>query len=109
MSEIDVVRDFGHAPAGRHRADGPRTGEHFREELLLPRLRAKDDDRLIVILDGAAGYPGSFLEEAFGGLVRAGFTPSKLRERMVIRASDRSYQPYVEQIWKVIDGAAQQH
>lgn len=65
---INVARDFSPFPAGRYLADGPYSGEGFLNEKLLPAL--KQGAKVEVVLDGAMGYGSSFLEEAFGGLVR---------------------------------------
>ena len=65
---INVARDFSPFPAGRYLADGPYSGEGFLKEKLLPAL--KQGASVEVVLDGAMGYGSSFLEEAFGGLVR---------------------------------------
>ena len=66
--EIDVSTEFSPYPGGRMREDGKWTGQAFREDILLPAL--KKADRIVLIMNGALGYPTSFLEEAFGGLVR---------------------------------------
>ncbi len=96
MPVLRVV-DHAAAPGGRFKKDGPNSGEWFRDDILLPRLRhaAGRDDPLIVELDGAPGYGSSFLEEAFGGLVRLGvFTAPELRDRLVVRANSSLYAPY---------------
>ncbi|MGE7469221.1 STAS-like domain-containing protein [Bosea sp. NPDC003192] len=69
---IDIAREFSRYPGGRSRADGPHSGEEFLESLLKPRLLAamRHGDKLIVLLDGVAGLPASFLDAAFGGLIR---------------------------------------
>ena len=67
---IDVPIEFGKYPGVKFRAHGPMSGEEFRDDFLLPALR--DNDRVVLKLDGAMGYGYSFLEEAFGGAVRAG-------------------------------------
>ncbi len=64
---INFVADFTRVPGGRLREDGPFSGQQFREEHLLPAL--KDYSKVTVNLSGAAGFPSSFLEEAFGGSV----------------------------------------
>lgn len=75
--EITVASDFSRFPAGRFRDDGPYTGERFREDFLVPAL--KQCEVLTVDLDGVMGYGSSFLEEAFGGLVRvSGFDSQSL-------------------------------
>lgn len=86
---IVVARDFSRYPGGRYKVDGEFSGEAFREEKLVPALREANDTRgrVVVDIDGAAGYPSSFLEEAFGGLVREGhFTAAELSSLLVIRA-----------------------
>ncbi len=67
--EVDVGKDFTRFPAGRTMTDGPYCGEAFREKCLRPWL--DKGQTVIVKLDSALGYGSSFLEEAFGGLVRA--------------------------------------
>ncbi len=65
---IDVANEFSRWPAGRVRKDGRYSGERFRQEFLVPAL--KKQGIVTIKMDGAAGYGPSFLEEAFGGLVR---------------------------------------
>ena len=67
---INLARDFTKFPGGRFRSDGPFSGEEFREDYLLPALQ--NYENVTVILDGVAGLPSSFQEEAFGGLVPTG-------------------------------------
>lgn len=99
---ISVAKQFSPTPAGRYLADGPYPGEKFRDDLLLPALR--DSESLITVdLDGTAGFGSSFLEEAFGGLVRLGFEPATLRKRLTIHSSHPSY---VSRVWSYIDHAA---
>ena len=68
---IDVAKEFSRFPAGRIRGDGRYSGQRFREEILVPALeKVKTGGAVTVEMDGAVGYGPSFLEEAFGGLVR---------------------------------------
>lgn len=71
MKYINVI-DFSEFPGPRYERLGPNSGEKFRETILLPALRTAPIEELIVNLDGTAGYGSSFLEEAFGGLIRRG-------------------------------------
>lgn len=66
------VSDYVKAPGFRLKSDGPNSGEWFRDAVLLPALKKAiaDHEKLTVQLDGVAGYGSSFLEEAFGGLIR---------------------------------------
>ena len=94
---ISIVNDFSKFPAGRYKSDGPNSGERFREEILIPEL--KKNDKVTVQLDGALGFGSSFLEEAFGGLVRKGFTYNILKDKLSI---DSSVQTYTKRIWQYI-------
>lgn len=99
QAEVSIAKDFSRFPAGRFVTDGPYPGETFREQLAA-KLRA---GKVVVILDGTLGYGSSFLEEAFGGLVRKRlFTVEQLREKLVVRGSDQSV---VDEIWSYITDA----
>lgn len=65
---VNIATEFSRFPGGRHETDGPYSGEGFLKQLLLPAL--EKDGQVKIILDGTMGYGSSFLEEAFGGLVR---------------------------------------
>lgn len=68
---INLPQDFSRYPAGRYQSDGPFSGEKFRDEYLAPSLdKVPSGGYLHITLDGARGYGSSFLEEAFGGLMR---------------------------------------
>lgn len=80
------VRDFTEFPGPRHEHIGPFSGERFREEVLLKAINEHGISEVHVDLDGTAGYGSSFLEEAFGGLVRSGISyesVAKLCERLL--------------------------
>ena len=104
--KINIATDFSDIPIGRARKDGDATGEAFREDWLRPNLeKASEGDPLIVNLNGAEGYPASFLEEAFGGLVRKGyFTAGKLKKILIIEATS-GYILYRDIIWEYISNA----
>lgn len=86
MKMIRVAQDFSRFPAGRLRKDAKHSGQAFREERLVPALRAGGE--VVVDMDGTRGYGSSFLEEAFGGLIRTGeFTRSDLK-RLTIKTAD---------------------
>jgi hypothetical protein len=98
---ISVARDFSRFPAGRFRTDGPASGEEFRDRLLVPPLSS--GALVTVNLDGTVGYGSSFLEEAFGGLVRhRGLTAAALRQQLQLQARDPSLSL---EIWSYINGA----
>jgi hypothetical protein len=93
---ISIASDFSKTPAGRYPADGPFNGQRFREKLLVPALNAaaQSGDRVVVVLDGALGYSSSFLEEAFGGLVRShAVARDFIKKNLEVRANDTAYRP----------------
>jgi len=69
MKTIDVGKDFTRFPSGRFKRNGATSGEEFRERFLEDAIRNHED--ILVKLDGTIGYGSSFLEEAFGGVVRS--------------------------------------
>lgn len=88
MKTISLARDFTKFPAGRYKDDGPYSGELFREIYLAPALES--DETIVIDLDGARGYGSSFLEEAFGGLVRLGFPADRVLAKISLVSKDTS-------------------
>lgn len=70
---INIAKDFSPIPGARYPIEGDFSGQEFRQSLLAPKLKEaiKNGDTLIIDLDGTLGYGTSFLEEAFGGLIRS--------------------------------------
>lgn len=107
MKIIDISRDFSKVPAGRHKADGDFSGEVFRDELLAPALR--EYESVEVILDNTEGFGSSFLEEAFGGLVRyCGFTKAYLDKHLHLIANSTGAMRYPSRIARYIETAIPQ-
>lgn len=101
MSVVKIT-DFSPFPAGRYIDDGPYSGQAFRDNVLIPNLN--ENDVVKVDLSGAFGFGSSFLEEAFGGLVRAGhFTLKMLKQRLKIESEDDPM--VVDEIWYYIQSA----
>lgn len=99
---IDIPKDFSTEPYGRYLDDGDSNGTVFREEFVIPALAQYKN--IIISLDGAEGYGSSFLEEAFGGLVREhGLTPRELRERLTIVSVEDP--TLIAEIWEYIETA----
>ena len=75
MTKIKVADRFP-CPGPRYTELGSSSGEEFKKW-----IKSKlDSGRLIIDLDGTAGYGSSFLEEAFGGLVRDGVDKQAVRD-----------------------------
>ena len=70
--QINIAKEYTKTPGGRYISEGDFSGEDFRKKILQPAFEhaIAASKTLVVILDGGYGYSPSFLEEAFGGLVR---------------------------------------
>ena len=65
---VNVATQFTKLPGLRYMRLGKYSGEEFRQRFLVEPLRKGHN--VVVELDGVRGYGSSFLEEAFGGVVR---------------------------------------
>jgi hypothetical protein len=92
---IDIGKDFSRYPAGRYETDGPFSGELFRSRFLVPALDNKK--QITIELDGTAGYGSSFLEEAFGGLVRLGYSSKQIKAVILLHSEDPSLIEEIEE------------
>lgn len=93
---VSVAKDFSPHPGPRFRRQGKFSGEEFRERLLSWLNQA---EHLTVDLDGTSGYGSSFLDEAFGGLIRdEKMSKEEVRKRIAIKSEmDESYRAEVEE------------
>lgn len=89
---LNVAKEFTDTPGPRKRSEGEHSGQEFLEDVLRPRfLEARRTCVLLVInLDGAVGYPTSFLEEAFGGLARE-FGSDEVERVIRLTCNDEPY------------------
>lgn len=67
-----VAKEFTPTPGVRSPKEGNFSGEEFLYRQLYPKMKQaiEDGSILVIDLDGTAGYATSFLEAAFGGLIR---------------------------------------
>ena len=80
---IKFIVDFTDTPGGRKKIHGDFSGEEFRDSFLKPRIL--EFDEVVVDLNGAYGFPSSFIDEAFGLLVEEvgyGVVRSKLKVKL---------------------------
>lgn len=90
MIEVKFVDVFTDMPIGRYRTDGNSSGEVFRDDVLLKLLQ--ENDKVVLDLDGAYGYGGSFLEEAFGGIIRNGYYDEEtLWSKLELKTNNEAY------------------
>jgi hypothetical protein len=87
MSEkhIDFVREFTDCPGGRLRIHGDFSGEEFRDTILKPAL--EEHDRVILHLNGAVGFPSSFIDEVFG-IVSKDIGYDVVKKKLTIHLTD---------------------
>ncbi|MBI1363155.1 MAG: DUF4325 domain-containing protein [Proteobacteria bacterium] len=100
--EISVAEDFSRYPIGRTREESAYCGDVFRERHLVPAF--KNAQTVHVNLDGTAGYGSSFLDQAFGGLVRyEGYTADELHQRLKLTSNDD--ESLIAETWGYINDA----
>ena len=101
---INVARDYSPTPLGRYNTHGKFSGQRFRDEYLIPAL--KRNTYLVIDFDGVAGLPSSFLEEAFGGLIRKGVISAKeFQSRVKIQATKPSLSLAKDRVNKYVNAA----
>lgn len=87
MITVNIAKDFTRFPAGRYKSFGETSGEAFRQKFLEEPI--KHGDTILVEFDGTLGYGSSFLEEAFGGIVRSlKISSDKLLKLLQFKSSD---------------------
>jgi len=94
LQVLKVSADFSDIPGPRYIREGSYSGEDFRERLLLPRLKEciEKGGILQIDLDGTQGYGTSFLEEAFGGLIRVNqLSLSDISDHIIIISEEEPY------------------
>jgi len=100
---INISREFSATPFGRYRSDGLESGEVFRETMLIPALR--ESSSVTLDIDGVAGLPSSFWEEAIGGLIRRDWAAEQVRQKLTIVTTDRELLVFVRLAWRYLDEA----
>lgn len=104
-TRIEIATDFSDVPAGRYPDDGPFNGQLFRQKHLVPALRSSPP--VTVAFDDTEGFGSSFLEEAFGGLVRKeGFSSAQLSEILILEAHTARAMRFVRKAAKYISDAS---
>lgn len=82
--------------------NGKTSGEEFREKYLIPALESGEN--INVELDGTIGYGSSFLEEAFGGLVRRlNLSSAQIKNQITLSSEDNTL---IQEINEYLDEAS---
>lgn len=91
---LTISKDYTKTPGPRNEREGSFSGEVFRKDILSPKLNYAISNKriLLVDLDGTAGYGTSFLEEAFGGLIRnEGLTLQQVKKHLTLKSDEEPY------------------
>lgn len=94
-----IANEFTKTPGPRGKKEGKKSGEEFLEKVLLPKFREAISKKikLVIDLDGTYGYPPSFLDESFGGLVKeTGKTKKEIFETLEIQTIRKQYKEIIE-------------
>lgn len=102
---IDVAAKFSPLPFGRYLSDGSNSGTRFRDMVLEKALTETDEAIVLDFSKVRIGVGSSFLEEAFGGLVRDGYDAEELKRRIQVTGGMAAY---ASQIMRFIERADQQ-
>lgn len=102
MIEINIATDFSDSPGGRFIKQGPKSGEEFRKTFLEKHFSDGSNQTIKINFDGSFGYATSFLEEAFGGLVRK-FGYEKIKNRLEFISEENP--TYIEKVVKYMNEA----
>lgn len=92
--KIKIAKDFSTSPGPRYEIEGEWSGEVFRKTILYPQMKSaiENGTKIIVDLDGTAGYGTSFLEEAFGGLIREEKIPFEvINNKLTLISEEETY------------------
>lgn len=93
-SVLSVAKEFSTTPGARYPHEAKFSGEEFRTKFLAPRLRdaIREGKKLVVDLDGTSGYGVAFLDEVFGGLLRAeGFDANSVYLHLSLKTEEEPY------------------
>lgn len=92
MIKIKISDDFSDIPGGRYIAEGDYSGELFRESVLLKKYTeaVEQGTSLEIDFDGCYGFGTSFLEEAFGGMVRIHHKHGMLKRMRIVSTEDET-------------------
>ncbi|WP_137297162.1 STAS-like domain-containing protein [Psychromonas sp. SP041] len=100
--KILKVLDRYTCPGPRYKRLGASSGEDFKEWLIKALNKDKD---LTVDLDDTEGYGSSFLEEAFGGLIREGINIDDVKNIQFISNEEPEL---IDEIKEYIDDAIEE-
>jgi hypothetical protein len=110
MEQRDMISiaEFSKYPSGRDSKDGEFNGTRFRQDILAPAIRRAiaGGFTVVVSLASVMSFGSSFLEEAFGGLVRKeNISKGDLKRVLEVDAGAVENARYKEAILRYIERA----
>ena len=108
---LNIAEEFSPVPIGRTMEDSDTSGEAFRERILFPKVSRAiaQGSALVIDFSGMKGLSSSFLEEAFGGLIREKeLELDAVLKTLEFTPEDSPYGPYIENVKDYIKEAAPQ-
>nr|WP_229650391.1 DUF4325 domain-containing protein [Vibrio splendidus]MCC4883056.1 DUF4325 domain-containing protein [Vibrio splendidus] len=102
------MSDFSDNPSGRYYSDSSSSAELFREEYLMPKLRALPDNGVLLIaLDTVDnGYGASFLRDSFASVVEFGYmSADELLNKVKFSCGNSLYGFYADRIVNYVRNA----
>ena len=95
-----IARDFSKDPGVRLPDEDAFSGQEFRENCLhrLVDEAMKKGVKIEMDLDGTSGLGPSFLEEAFGGLIRDGYDYNVVKDIFIFKSDEIPY--YIDDIMR---------
>ena len=102
--KYSIAKEYSRYPGPRYEWQGERSGQHFLETVLLDMFdeAVSSGEVLEINLDCTVGYGSSFLEEAFGGLVRKR-DKSLVKKHLSFVSEEEEY--LIDEINEYIDSA----
>ena len=107
MIKIKICDDFTDVPGGRYIKEGEYSGEAFRDNILIKKFceAEKNGNKLLIDFDGCYGFSTSFLEEAFGGMVRVYKKTNILELIKIVSNEDETIEPLIKKYVKAAEDA----
>lgn len=92
MIKINISKEFSETPGGRKIAEGKFSGEEFREKILKNKYEeaVEKGEKLEINFDNCFGFASSFLEEAFGGMIRVHNKVGILNNIIIVSKDDET-------------------
>lgn len=102
MNNVRIVRvlDFTEIPGARYKTDGDNSAEEFFEKNLkhvADDVLVKSKDKLVIDLDGTAGYPSSFVSELAKLMSQCYRKVKNSKNRILIKSDEDPGQ--IERFW----------